>query len=96
MSTHTITLDDDQLEEVRRAMMRHAISDMQRAALELDTLASTSPWPLDGTVSSDTQVSVQMARESLDILDALGWPEDETREEWEARMAEETSTEATS
>jgi hypothetical protein len=69
----TIHLTDEQLELVRRAIMDQVVSDM------------LSPWPVR-TLSSDAQTAVSVARESLGILDAIGWPRDESRAEWDARM----------
>jgi len=81
----TIHLTDEQLELVRRAIMDQVVSDMQAAGRAVAQLAVLSPWPVR-TLSSDAQTAVSVARESLGILDALGWPRDESRAEWEGRM----------
>ena len=82
----TVELTDEQLEEVRRAILRSTIRDLEHvgdALRELEVIA----WPA-GSRSSDAQNAVSLLRESLGILDAIGWPRDESREDWEARMNE--------
>lgn len=80
----TIDLSDKQLEDVRRAMLNSTVRDLEWVAKDLDRLATHAPWPVD-SASSDAQNAVKMARESLDLLDALGWPRDEPRFESERK-----------
>jgi hypothetical protein len=89
----TIDLTDKQLEETRRAIIKSAVADMEGAAEQMAQLAAVAPWP-NGTESSDAQNAVANVRESLDILDALGWPRDETREEFAARKKAKAEREA--
>lgn len=70
----TITLADSELELVRREMLKSAARDLEAAAAQLQDLAIVSPWPA-GCRSDDAQGAVSLARESLDLLDHLGWPE---------------------
>ena len=86
---NTIKLTDKQLEEVQRAMLRSTIRDIEHVGDEMRRLEEVAPWPAN-LRSSDTRCAVSLLRESLDILDAIGWPRDETRGEWEARMAAAT------
>jgi len=72
-----IRLDDRQLETTRRAMLLQAATDLTHAAEALGQLAIIVPWPV-GVNSSDAQGAVSIVQESLAILEALGWPEDET------------------
>ncbi len=90
---NTVKLTDEQLDDVRRGIMQQAVADMEAAASEMHTLAEVAPWP-DGSRSSDVQSAVRCVRESLELLDALGWPRDETRAEWEARMHATTAGES--
>lgn len=76
----TVTLTHEQAELIRRAMMNAAATDLKHAIRELENLATVAPWPV-GALSSDVQNAVAIAREGLDIIDAIGWPRDETREE---------------
>lgn len=74
----TVDLTADQLEEVRRAMLRSTIRDLEHVANDLRELEAVSPWPA-GCKSSDAQTGVKLLRESLRILDAIGWPSDDPR-----------------
>ena len=76
--TTTITLDDEQRDVTRRAILAQAATDLKNAAQALGHLAEVAPWPA-GVCSSDAQSAVSMVRESLGVLDALGWPEDEAQ-----------------
>jgi len=71
--TTTITLDDVQLELVRRETMKQAASDLRHLAEHLDQLALLAPWPA-GVIHDDVRTSRSIAEESLGTLDALGWP----------------------
>lgn len=82
---NTIKLTDEQLEEVQRAVMRSIIRDLDHARDEIEHLETIAPWPAS-SYPSDARCAVSLLRESLDILDTIGWPRDETRAEWEARM----------
>ncbi len=75
--TTTISLDDAQLDATRRAMLEQAATDLTHAAEALGQLAIIAPWPA-GVNSSDAQTTVSIVQESLSILEALGWPDDET------------------
>ncbi len=86
----TVTLTAEQAELIRRAMLNAAAVDLQHAITEIEHLATVAPWPPVGARSSDAQNAVAIAREGLDILDVIGWPRDETREEWEAHMSATT------
>jgi hypothetical protein len=72
--TTTITLDDAQLELVRREMMEQAALDLRHLADHLERLSILSPWPA-GAIHEDIANSRSIAEESLGTLDALGWPE---------------------
>lgn len=78
---NVVKLTPEQLEQVRRSQMEVAVRDLEHAAEQLGHLAEVGPWPAKGTLSSDVQTTITSVRESLDALDALGWPRDETFEE---------------
>ena len=80
----TLTFSAGELELLRREMMEQAAKDLRCAADEIERLATVAPWPA-GTHSSDCQNGAKMARESLDLVDKLGWPEDEAADEPSAR-----------
>ena len=90
---NTVKLTDKQLEETQRAILRSIIRDLEPVRDELDRLETVAPWPA-GSMSSDAQHAVALLRESLDLLDAFGWPRDESRAEWEARMQKTAAAES--
>ncbi len=69
-----INLTDAQLETTRRAMLLAANEDLGHAITQIDLLATVAPWP-HPTHTADARNSIKLVRASLDILDALGWPE---------------------
>jgi hypothetical protein len=71
----TIELNDAALELVRREMMKSAVRDLEAAIEALSQLAIVAPWEGTNVLASDTRTAVSIAREGLDILDRLGWPE---------------------
>ena len=71
MST-TITLDEKQLELVQREMLKCAAQDLRNASKDLDRLANVSPWPV--VLADDVRNAITVSRESLDVLDQIGWP----------------------
>lgn len=71
----TVTLGDVQIELVRREMLQTVARDLRWTADALDDLGIVAPWEGLGVKIDDTRGSVRMARESLDLLDAVGWPE---------------------
>lgn len=81
----TVKLTDEQIELTRRSMMKTAVLDMRHAANEMESAADT-PWRGSTPAAtaaradelSDARSGVAMVRESLSVLDALGWPCDET------------------
>lgn len=78
MSTHEISLTDEQLENVRREMMKAASTSLTIAAEALHGLAEVGPWD-DASRSRTTDVlgAVEIARVDLASLDALGWPDND-------------------
>lgn len=64
---------DRELDTLRRQAMAAAAQDMRHAAEALADLAIMSSFPR--VQASDTQTSVSCARESLALVDRLGWPE---------------------
>jgi hypothetical protein len=70
-----IELSDKQLEVIRRAMLTDAVEDMEWAADAVDHLATVAPWPVNGSADADARNAVDVLREGLDALDALGWPD---------------------
>ncbi len=74
--TTTITLDDAQLELVRRETMKQAALDLRHLADDLERLAILAPWPA-GAIHEDIANARSIAEESLGTLDALGWPKDQ-------------------
>lgn len=77
MST-TITLNDEQLENVRREVMKAAAESLAIAAKELGELADIGPWgPDTRSRTTDVMGAVYLARVDLDSLDALGWPDND-------------------
>lgn len=73
----TITVDDEQLEQLRRDAMTHAAGLLRHLADHLDYVASIGPWPCNDLrlEEEDLLGRRRMALESLGTLDALGWPE---------------------
>jgi hypothetical protein len=69
----TVTLNDEQLELVRRETMKATARDLVHLAKQLDELATIAPWP-DFPLNADIHNALEIARESLGTLDALGWP----------------------
>ena len=77
MST-TVVLDDEQLENVRREMMKAAAESLEIAAKELRALSDMGPWGAGSkSRTSDAIGAVHIARVDLDSLEALGWPEND-------------------
>jgi hypothetical protein len=67
----TVTLDDAQLDLLRRETMKSAAADLRALAVQLDTLATVAPWP-NFPLSDDVLTMRAIAEESLGTLDALG------------------------
>jgi hypothetical protein len=67
----TIDIDADAHELIRRQALSSAAADLERAANELHRLEAQS-WPIEG---DDARAGVRRVRESLDALDAVGWPD---------------------
>ncbi len=74
MAATTVTLDDAQLEFVRREAMKQTAHDLRNLADQLDELAIVAPWP-ERVLTSDAQCSRGLVLESLGTLDALGYPQ---------------------
>lgn len=72
----TVTLDDKQLEFLRRETMQQVALDMRHLAEQLEELAIVSPWPV-GALHDDALTTRSLVLESLGTLDTLGWPKDE-------------------
>ncbi|MDP9377515.1 MAG: hypothetical protein M3P40_08115 [Actinomycetota bacterium] len=49
--------------------------DLRRLADELDQLAIVAPWPYP--LTADVHNTLELAREALNALDELGWPDAE-------------------
>ena len=72
----TVELTDEQLENVRREMMKSAAKSLSIAADELTDLADIGPWGANTrTRTADVLGAVHIARVDLESLAALGWPE---------------------
>ncbi len=72
MST-TVTLNDQQLELLRRETMQQVATDLRHLADDLERLSILAPWPA-GAIHEDIHNARSIAEESLGTLDALGWP----------------------
>ena len=76
--TTTITLNAEQLENVRREMMKATAESLTIAAEGLSKLADIGPWgPESRSRTTDVMGAVYHARADLDSLDALGWPDND-------------------
>ena len=74
----TIDLTDEQLENVRREMMKSAAESLTIAAKALSGLAEIGPWGTDTeNRTSDVIGALNTARVDLASIEALGWPEND-------------------
>jgi hypothetical protein len=75
----TIVIDAKHLETVQRTVMDEVVRDLERAAETIRSITERPlrNWPLKGLKSSDARTAVTLLRETLDALDALGWPLDD-------------------
>ena len=74
----TVDLTDEQLENVRREMMKAAAESLTIAANALSSLAEIGPWGSDTSTLTSTAIgSLDIARVDLESIEALGWPEND-------------------
>lgn len=71
----TINLTDAQHELAQRELLKVASEDMHRAAEALHELQETGVWPAYSEADI-AKTAVRLVRETLELLDALGWPAD--------------------
>ena len=75
----SVTMSARELETLQCAALDRAATSMQIAKEKCAELRDASTR--EDSLVGDTRVAIRLAREALDALDALGWPEEDTRDD---------------